>query len=377
MLHCVEQSCVGRNEVDQLAGSMTLSLLSGERRVGAFGAGLAVGAWQIASDVGPCRSPHLGRMDLTCLRGVCCRLSMSWLRCPQWASITSQRRQVVGRTCTRTSCSMILSKTFFATTPTFYLEWTTSCARAHSCPSSRPAEYGNVQRMFYNSFSPIGGVTTDPAQRHRDHDKVVAAAIRGVNRAEFVNEVETELQGRISDTTSPLDVDSFYEWLHSSMRKAAENILHFRNECLSMLLLLLTARSVGKTFVICETYTPKLGKYDVRVRALPKLIIVIGRSNVPNAAFLSAPDSQNCKRHGIVVTSPQHGKSHALQLESESDPRNVALLHFRSHHSVTKNGWHILHNQAAKGVVQQQVWTSPRQDRFPRQIKTGWRCRSA
>ena len=68
-LHCVEQSCVARNEVDQLAGSMMLSLSSGERRVGAFGAGLAVGAWQIASDVGPCRSPHLGRMDLTSLRG--------------------------------------------------------------------------------------------------------------------------------------------------------------------------------------------------------------------------------------------------------------------------------------------------------------------
>ena len=42
-----------------------------------FGAGYAIGAWQIVSDVGPRRSAHLGRMDLTCLRGVCRRLSMS------------------------------------------------------------------------------------------------------------------------------------------------------------------------------------------------------------------------------------------------------------------------------------------------------------
>ena len=41
-----------------------------------FAAGFAIGSWRTASDADP---PHLGRMDLVCLCGVCCRLSMSRL----------------------------------------------------------------------------------------------------------------------------------------------------------------------------------------------------------------------------------------------------------------------------------------------------------
>ena len=60
------------NEVDELAGSMMLPLSSSERRVGAFGAGLAVGAWQIASDVGPCplSASWSNRLPLSAARGL-------------------------------------------------------------------------------------------------------------------------------------------------------------------------------------------------------------------------------------------------------------------------------------------------------------------
>ena len=47
----------------------------------------------------------------------------------------------------------------------------------------------------------------------------------GNQRNTFINDVEKELQRCISDNTSLLDVDVIYEWLHSSMRKAAEK--HF------------------------------------------------------------------------------------------------------------------------------------------------------
>ena len=61
------------------------------------------------------------------------------------------------------------------------------------------------------------------ARRHLwDQDKIVAAATQGVNRDAFINDVERELQRHISGNTSLLDVDVIYEWLHSSMRKAAE-----------------------------------------------------------------------------------------------------------------------------------------------------------
>ena len=64
------------------------------------------------------------------------------------------------------------------------------------------------------------------AQRHLwDQDEIFAAATREVNRAAFINDVETELHRHISDTTSPLDVCVIYDWQHGPMRKAAEH--HF------------------------------------------------------------------------------------------------------------------------------------------------------
>ena len=64
------------------------------------------------------------------------------------------------------------------------------------------------------------------AQRHLwDQDKIFAVATQGINRNTFINDVGKELQRRISDNTSLLDVDVKYEWLHTSMRKAAEK--HF------------------------------------------------------------------------------------------------------------------------------------------------------
>ena len=56
------------------------------------------------------------------------------------------------------------------------------------------------------------------AQRHLwDQDKIFAAATQGINRNAFINDMESELQRRISDNTSLLDVDVVFEWLHSSM----------------------------------------------------------------------------------------------------------------------------------------------------------------
>ena len=49
------------------------------------------------------------------------------------------------------------------------------------------------------------------AQRHLwDQDKIFAAATQGINRNTFINDVEKELQRRISDNTSLLDVDVIY-----------------------------------------------------------------------------------------------------------------------------------------------------------------------
>ena len=86
---CVVQSCVAGNEVDWPSGSTMLSHSTGERRLwqdqdwerlrGLQRRRVCSRIWNRSSAHGECppRSPPLGRMDLTCLRDVCCRLSIS------------------------------------------------------------------------------------------------------------------------------------------------------------------------------------------------------------------------------------------------------------------------------------------------------------
>ena len=125
-------------------------------------------------------------------------------------------------------CRTLFSEThqlFMASQETFAL--ITYCVLDHFYFTSHRARFGEEQETLCKLFKPIKGVITDlwysryvhdwPTKVHHARRDTFGIKTRfsllptqGINRNTFINDVEKELQRRISDNTSLLDVDVIY-----------------------------------------------------------------------------------------------------------------------------------------------------------------------
>ena len=185
---------------------------------------------------------------------------------------------------------MALSNTFFWNTPTFYGVTRNTridyilCPRAFlphitSCKVWRRA--GDILQIIQTNQrrdhrlvvlmirARLAYEGAPCAQRHLwDQDKIFAAATQGINRNTFINDVEKELQRRISDNTSLLDVDVMYEWFHSSMRKKPQRNTSLdqrrkEGETMSTKLPRHTVLNAVETSAHCVIDTLKRGRNDL------------------------------------------------------------------------------------------------------------------
>ena len=183
------------------------------------------------------------------------------------------------------------------------------------------------------------------AQRHVwDQDKIFAAAAQGANRNTFINEVENELQRRIPDNTSPLDVDVENEWRHSSVRKAAEK-QHFtrstqkkEDETMNTRLPRHTVLNVVGTFAHCVDCILKRGRYararateaDHRVRSFKRA----QRRELEHARLTAS--QEDWERRDFATTWKL---TKVLTVKRIGPKKNVASLLPRLHPSANKNSW--------------------------------------
>ena len=203
------------------------------------------------------------------------------------------------------------------------------------------------------------------AQRHLwDEDNIFAAATQGINRNTFINDVESELQRRISDNTYQLDVDVVYEWLHSSMRKAAEK--HF-------------TRSTQKRGRNHEYEAAAAHRAQCR-RDLRTLCYLHPQAWQVRCARARAAEADHHVRS--IKRAQRKNLEHARLIELQEDwerrdfattwkltriPKETPWPLHRLHHFVSRNGWHILQDQAVKEAALLHLWTYLKQNMYQQQ----------